>query len=174
MDEAKGWLLDKADVMYRVAHSTAYSFGFLSDGRDHVQLREQQSRVTAAFPDHGDEGWPAFALDLPRDAGFRLGYSSVLTRGALFRFPRRAVDVATDLEALGIDLASTFDGKWCADVGGGAVVTLTRATDEPALLHVEQRRTMDDIARSLRARGGGRSQRRADQGSAQARQSPQP
>ncbi len=157
MDEFRAWLLERADDVSRAMRVSGQSFGFLSDGRDHVALSREGQRLGVDFPDHADEGWPAFAVDVPADATFSAAFLTVLSRVASFRFPRRAVDVATDLEALGIDLRSTFDGQWCADVGGGAVLTLTRGSDRPALLQIVQRRTLDDIARVLRERADARA-----------------
>jgi len=71
-----------ADDLSFIVQNAGKSFGFLPDGREHVEVEEGPSGPVVTFVDHADEGWPTLRVGLPGSATFNYAAAGPITRVA--------------------------------------------------------------------------------------------
>ncbi len=155
MDPIRAGLLRIADDISLALQNAHRSFGFYSDGRDFVQVRETESGLLGEFPDHTDEGWPALAFQLPADAAFQRASSGVLTRDALFTSAHSGADLERRFAEAGSAVRNHSESGWSARLSDEAVMRVTSPRSHfgvpspPSAILIAQRRTPDAIGQAL-------------------------
>lgn len=69
-----------ADDLSFIVQNAGKSFGFLPDGREHVEVEEGPSGPVVTFANHADEGWPELRVGLPESTTFNYAAAGPVTR----------------------------------------------------------------------------------------------
>ena len=148
-------ILQVADNVIGGVASMGVAFGWFPDGRDLVDLLPGKGFQTLSFPDHEDEGWPAFELRVPDSLEFRGAYFSILARRAHLTSASRARDLAAEFESLaGVTFELQMGRGWTADLPGGIELALVDDRDGGAIFGARQTRSVDALEAAMKARGG--------------------
>jgi hypothetical protein len=147
--------------LFRLADDVAFSvqnagktFGFLSDGRDLVEIVAGSVGSVAILPDHEDEGWPELRIVIPEGAQFQYAASGPLTRVAIWTVDRPLADVVRELTSRpdGPPEPSSVAARVVFDLGGSGELRLKAAESERTLIVLRQRRDPDAVVTVLKSR----------------------
>ena len=82
MDMIRDGIANFADNWSRGWGQMFQTFGILPDGRELVEVTEEESGIVVGFSDRTEEGWPGFQLHLPSEAIFDQASNTLLERRA--------------------------------------------------------------------------------------------
>ncbi len=150
MDPIRTKALEIVDSVDQTVRGAAQIFGFLSDERDRLDVSTLEDCVEVRFADRADEGWPGFAVSLPKSFTFFITTSSVLTRQATFRSRAPLEQVEAELTAAAIRRTSS-GREWTIDRGNGVTLKVGVST-RASFVVISQRRDPDAIQASLKRR----------------------
>ena len=144
--------------------------GILPDGRELVNITEDDRGKLVTFPDRTPEGWPGFTIHLPKEACFDKAHNTILGRRAFWLLPKPSEAVVRHLiehnpgfpppaEELRRETTYSYRGEPrqpITSVGfrldDGVEVTVMGVRPESSHLGVRQRRGPDALEEAMRAR----------------------